>query len=406
MDAHGTRLLYLPDKSGGSQVTMTPAALHLGLRPTSQRPPSLSPVVRRRSHPKTVFLADLRGRAPLFVPGSHGYCWLRRFLGCAALCPHRHTQNPLPDWSGRCGNTILEKVVERLLKLCSSSSRTANPDPQSHVISLMTLTICAAQVVITKPRSPLSKVQTYAGAGCLCNGCSTAKVLVDSMGSDGSVNTCTAALLQTRHLLHHIALTLWRTLLYHSLHSFQYAHQPTRAPLDMASTVPAELPAYYVFAMEGYTMLLYDGGRDDHQVYIHSHIRLFNPFPSSRPIGFTGYVDRIVQYQQHFAVLAIIPEHLPQCVVLMGVRYQKLGGLYGYLALTFSKVLDIVGHLPPDSTHTIPIADAMNPLDVALRSEHLVRMPTSPASVRIGAWYVNAISFGVHRTENACSRQK
>lgn len=161
----------------------------------------------------------------------------------------------------------------------------------------------------------------------------------------------------------------------------------------MPPIVPAELPAYYVFAMEGYTTLVYDGGRDDHHVYLHSHIRLFNPFPATRPIGFTGYVDRIVQYQQDFVVLAIIPQHLPHCVVQMTVRYQKLGGLHGYFALAMSKVLDIMGHLAPNSTHTIPVATAMYPLDPALRGEHLVRMPTSPSGARIGVWYVCTVPY-------------
>lgn len=87
----------------------------------------------------------------------------------------------------------------------------------------------------------------------------------------------------------------------------------------ISPSAPAEIPAYYVFATEGYTMLVYDGGRDDHQVYLHSHVRLFNPFPYDRPIGFTAYVHRIVQYQQNFVVLSVVPKHLPHHEVLLAV---------------------------------------------------------------------------------------
>ncbi len=147
-----------------------------------------------------------------------------------------------------------------------------------------------------------------------------------------------------------------------------------------------DIPAYYVFAQTSYTMFVYDGGKDDHQVHLHSDVRLFNPFPLSRSIAFTAHVDRIVQYQRDFIILATIPRHLPHTVVLLAVRYEKLGGVSGYISHAIAKVLTFTGYIYPNNFHLYPIEDAMFPLDMALRSEYLAKMPTSPSPVRVGTW--------------------
>lgn len=130
----------------------------------------------------------------------------------------------------------------------------------------------------------------------------------------------------------------------------------------------ADLPAYYVFAQTSYTMFVYDGGKDDHQVHLHSDVRLFNPFPLSRSIAFTAHVDRIIQYQRDFIILATIPRHLPHAVVLLAVRYEKLGGVSGYISHAIAKVLTFTGYIYPNNFRIYPVEDAMYPLDMALRS--------------------------------------
>lgn len=161
----------------------------------------------------------------------------------------------------------------------------------------------------------------------------------------------------------------------------------------------AELPAYNVFAMENYTMLVYDGGEEDHMVYINSHIRLFKLFPAEQAIGFVAHVERIVEYQTDFVVLAITPRNVPDSHVLLAVRYRKLGGLLGYVAPIVAALLSITGHLHPNSTRTTPIPDVLPPLSSALQARWYPRIPATMPTLWVGVPYVPRLC-----SITACSR--
>lgn len=136
-------------------------------------------------------------------------------------------------------------------------------------------------------------------------------------------------------------------------------HQIT-APHDLPDYCLRQAPACIVFALEEYSMLLYDGGPDDCDMYLYSHIRLFKPFPAEQAIGFVGYINCIVQYQQDFTVLAVLPQHCLGQQVLLAVCYCKLGGgISGYLATIVAKLCGVARYLHPDNTQAIPIEDPL-----------------------------------------------
>lgn len=100
-DCSHSRVLYLPDQSGGSQVTRTPAAPHLGSCPRSQRNPPLQAVFRNRSQPKIAPPAALRGSRAALCKCGHSRGRTRRFLRSRRFGTRGHTPYPPPDWSGK-----------------------------------------------------------------------------------------------------------------------------------------------------------------------------------------------------------------------------------------------------------------------------------------------------------------
>ncbi|KAI0349169.1 hypothetical protein OH77DRAFT_1471155 [Trametes cingulata] len=132
--------------------------------------------------------------------------------------------------------------------------------------------------------------------------------------------------------------------------------------------------AYPVYFTPAYTMFVYDGGQDDHQVPFYTTICIYGTYRLEWSVGFYGYATRVVEYQESFAVLGFTLADHPTHEVLLAVRYHKLGGVLGYAVRAWRKALGLLGYIAQDNPTSIP-AKAVSPFDNCLRPQPLRHPP-------------------------------
>ncbi|KAI0354343.1 hypothetical protein OH77DRAFT_1457005 [Trametes cingulata] len=114
------------------------------------------------------------------------------------------------------------------------------------------------------------------------------------------------------------------------------------------STTAITTRTYNVFAMAGYTIFLYDGGSDDHNIHLRSHVILREATTARSIRDFHGEVIRPILFQQDWILLEVRGVEEPEKRVCLAARYRKLGGIAGYLVRAARLVLRTCCLLSPN----------------------------------------------------------
>ncbi|KAL1937026.1 hypothetical protein VTO73DRAFT_15598 [Trametes versicolor] len=125
--------------------------------------------------------------------------------------------------------------------------------------------------------------------------------------------------------------------------------------LPTISTITSDVTAYQVFALEQYTVFVYDGGSQDRRVYPGSHVLLHESTLARSLAPFHGCIMWPIKFQTDWVVFEVRSDEEPQRRLCLAVRYRRLGGWSRWAAWVVRGLLWTFCLLPRNS-FSFPVA--------------------------------------------------